>query len=133
MKKNEKKQIRILITSLFIIVVIVGIYFGNHYLAVTTYEVKSDKFSEEFNDYTIVQISDLHNAKFGKNQKRLLNKIKEISPDLIVITGDLVDSNHMDMDIAMDFIEGAVKEAPVYYCYHTSRSSFRYFIIIRLT
>lgn len=115
MKRNGKKQICILITSLFIIVIIAGIYFSNHHLAVTTYEVKSEKISKSLNDYTIVQISDLHNAKFGKNQKTLLNKIKEISPDLIVVTGDLVDSNYTDMDTAMDFIKGAVKEAPVYY------------------
>lgn len=115
MKRNEKKRNCILIITLLIIIAITGIYWGNHHIAVTTYEVKSEKLSESLNDYTIVQISDLHNAKFGKNQKILLNKIKEIAPDLIVITGDLVDSSHADIEVAMDFIEGAVKEAPVYY------------------
>lgn len=80
--KNGKKQIRIFVIGLIIIIIITGIYWGNYHLVVTTYEVKSDKISKELNEYTIVQISDLHNEKFGKNQKRLLNKIKEIAPVL---------------------------------------------------
>jgi len=62
-----------------------------------------------------VQVSDLHNKEFGKNQSRLLRIVSKQAPDIIIVTGDLIDSNHPNIDKAMEFIEGAVKIAPVYY------------------
>ena len=66
-------------------------------------------------DVKIVQVSDLHNQFFGINQSVLLKNIEACDPDIIVVTGDIVDSTHTSYSIAMDFIEGAVKIAPVYY------------------
>lgn len=43
------------------------------------------------------------------------NKLKSASPDIIVITGDLIDRREYDLDIAIAFIKGAVDIAPVYY------------------
>lgn len=60
-------------------------------------------------------MSDLHNAEFGKNNTRLLNLLSECKPDIIVITGDFVDSSHPDFGIALSFAEEAVRIAPVYY------------------
>ena len=72
-------------------------------------------FHDEFNGYRIVHISDLHNKKFGKNQERLLRKIRAVSPDMIVVTGDLIDRRKYELDTAIEFINGAMKIAPVYY------------------
>jgi len=52
---------------------------------------------------------------FGDDQAKILNKLKSISPDIIVVTGDLIDRRKYNLDIAMTFISGAVKIAPVYY------------------
>ena len=60
-------------------------------------------------------VSDLHNAEFGENNVRLLELLSESRPDIIVITGDLVDSGHTDIDIAISFAEEAARIAPVYY------------------
>jgi hypothetical protein len=68
-----------------------------------------------FNGFRIVHVSDLHNAEFGANQSRLIGAVKDVSPDLIAITGDLIDSRHTDIEKAMDFINSAVRIAPVYY------------------
>lgn len=68
-----------------------------------------------FDGYKILQVSDLQNKVFGKNQEKLLRKISTATPDLIVITGDLIDRNRTDLDVAMEFVEGAVTIAPVYY------------------
>lgn len=65
--------------------------------------------------FQIVQISDLHNKRFGKNQKWLMEQLMECNPDIIVITGDLIDSNHTNIEKAMEFVKEAVKLAPVYY------------------
>ena len=68
-----------------------------------------------FHGYKILHISDLQNKMFGKNQERLIYKAECTAPDLIVITGDLIDRNRTDLDAAMDLIRGIVKLAPVYY------------------
>ena len=85
--------------------------YQNYHLVTTDYEVDLGIPSE----VTIVQVSDLHNQFFGINQSTLLKRIKESDPDIIVITGDVVDKTHTNFAISEDFIEGAVKIAPVYY------------------
>ena len=70
---------------------------------------------ESFDGYRIVQVSDLHNNVYGPNQSYLLAKIREARPDVIVITGDLIDRNTANVDNAMLLINGAVKIAPVLY------------------
>ena len=85
--------------------------YQNYHLTVSEYDV--DLGLE--NDVTIVQVSDLHNQVFGVGESSLLKKIEAADPDIIVVTGDIVDSTHTSYSIAMDFVEGAVKIAPVYY------------------
>lgn len=85
--------------------------FQNYHLTTSTYDVDLGLSD----DIKIVQVSDLHNQFFGINQSVLLDQIEAIDPDIIVVTGDIVDSTHTSYSIAMDFIEGAVKIAPVYY------------------
>lgn len=95
------------------------IYIGNHHICSTVFEIKSSKIPEEFNGYTIVQISDLHNTKFGKNQARLIKRIEQNKPNIIVITGDLVykRSENIEKEISdvTEFINNIVKIAPVYF------------------
>lgn len=87
----------------------------NNDITTTQINYSNTKIPEEFNGYTIVQISDLHNKEFGKNQEGLLKKIREISPDIIVVTGDLIDRRKYDLDAAIILIDGAMEIAPVYY------------------
>lgn len=76
---------------------------------------KNDIVPETFNGYKTLKISDLHNKEFGTKQNKILAKIKKINPDIIVITGDLIDSNNTNIDIAMELINGAINIAPIYY------------------
>lgn len=87
----------------------------NNSLVVTNSTYSNIAIPRDFNDFKIVHISDLHNKSFGVKQSRLLNTIKKQSPDLIIITGDLVDRRRFDLESAMHFISGAVNIAPVYY------------------
>lgn len=87
----------------------------NNNITITEINYYNDKIPDGFNGYSIVHISDLHNKSFGKNQEYLLKKVRIAEPDIIVITGDLVDRRKYNLDIAMKFIDGAMKIAPVYY------------------
>lgn len=100
---------------LIIIILIPFCLFQNKHLVITTYTYESEKLGADLDGYRIVQISDLHNAEFGKENKKLLETIRSCSPDIIVITGDLVDSNHTNVERAVAFVNEAVKIAPVYY------------------
>ncbi len=83
----------------------------NKRVSVRRYKVKLGKLGDGFR---IVQISDLHNQIFGKNQKHILEKVREEKADVIVITGDLVDFRHTNVDIALDIVRQLKKIAPVY-------------------
>lgn len=113
MRKIPHKKILILI--LIIIILIPFCLYQNKHLVITTYTYESEKLGADLDGYRIVQISDLHNATFGKENKKLLETIRSCSPDIIVITGDLVDSNHTNVERAVAFVKEAVKIAPVYY------------------
>lgn len=41
--------------------------------------------------FRLVQLSDLHLQDFGEHEKTLARQVKELSPDLVVITGDMID------------------------------------------
>jgi len=110
----RKKFVRWMIFVCFLLLCLWVLY-DNVSIQTTLYEIHVAEEYAALDDFTIVQISDLHNAYFGKAQTRLLAAVEEQEPDLIAVTGDLVDSSHTDMDVAMEFIEQAVEIAPVYY------------------
>lgn len=115
--KTKKKKFKITV-PVFVVIYILFIMFAlyqNYHLVITKYEYKSSKVSNQLDGYKIVQISDLHNQIFGIGQKTLLKKISSESPDVIFVTGDVVDINHTFYKPSEDFFKGAVKIAPVYY------------------
>lgn len=63
----------------------------------------------------IVQVSDLHNKSFGKQNEKLLSRIREQNPDLILMTGDAADCRRTDIEVVLDFSAAATEIAPVYY------------------
>lgn len=88
---------------------------GNTALTVTPVTVSGPRIPAGFSGYRIAHLSDLHNAEFGKGNAKLLKLLAKTAPDIIVITGDLVDSRHTDLPVALDFVKEAAKIAPVYY------------------
>lgn len=107
-----KKRMKILI----VIVAIFGFfYLNNNWLQVSKYTVQSKKLPQSFDGMKIVQISDLHDSKFGKNHEDLIRKVQELKPDIIVITGDLIDSNNYKLQRSLAAVKGFVKIAPTYY------------------
>lgn len=105
-------KIRIII---ILVVLIVFFVWQNNSITTTKIEISNSQIPDVFDEFTIVQISDLHNKVFRTKQSSLLKNIIEASPDIIVITGDLVDRRMYDLDDAMLFVDGAVRIAPVYF------------------
>lgn len=114
-KRFTKKKTRRVVFLLLFLLVLMWIYYGNTSIQVNEIQIESTRIPKEFDGYRIAHIADLHNAEFGKEQSKLLLKLHEANPDLIVITGDLIDSKTPNVTVAMDFVKAAVKIAPVYY------------------
>ena len=114
-RSNRKKYIKSAIVLLIVIVLLLFCNFQNKHLETTHYTYETEQLGVDLDGYRIVQISDLHNAKFGKNNQKLVDRIRECEPDMIVLTGDLVDSNHTNVDRAVQFVDEIVKICPVYY------------------
>ena len=104
----------IVLAALVVIPAARGVW-ENHAVRSNTVEVASEKLPAAFDGFTIVQISDLHNARFGKDQEKLVALLKAAQPDLIAITGDLIDKRRPGMQNVLRFVERAVAIAPVFY------------------
>jgi len=112
MKKKYIVMISIMIVLSMLVICVVC---HNKDLEINKFNVKSKYIPTEFDNFRIVQVSDLHNAEFGKNNEKLLAMLKQTDADIIVITGDLIDSRNTKVDVAVSFAEKATKIAPTYY------------------
>lgn len=109
-------RVKTLLTGLAATVALSGyFYWQNNGLTITKHHHYDPLIPAGFSDFTILQVSDLHNKTFGKDQQFLLDNITALTPNIIVITGDLVDRRRYDLENAMTFVKGAVAQAPVYY------------------
>ena len=115
MKKEKRRKYLILLFAIISIVLIIWTLWGNTALEVNEIIVTSSRIPQAFSGFRIAQVSDLHNAEFGEGNDKLLQMLSESNPDIIVITGDLVDSSRTDIDVALAFAGEAVKIAPTYY------------------
>ena len=79
----------------------------------THYEVKADITKP----IRIVQLSDLHGARFGDDNQELISLVKEQQPDLIFMTGDMLDCEEADTDEVCSLVSKLSEIAPVYYSY----------------
>src|SRR5690625_508463 len=88
--------LRLFLGSILIVLIILVIYmtWDNHRINIVKEDILIDYLPHQLEGFQIVQISDLHEKRFGKNQKRLLNKINSLEYDVIVFTGDMLDNRN---------------------------------------
>ncbi|MBQ7040019.1 MAG: metallophosphoesterase, partial [Clostridia bacterium] len=96
------------------IIVVLCNYIGNRNFRETFYSVSSIKVDSPVR---VVQLSDMHGASYGKNNQKLLKRIEALEPDIIICTGDIVDSAKEDENYAIDLAKKLTKIAPSYYVY----------------
>ncbi|HDR7720361.1 metallophosphoesterase [Bacillus albus] len=111
----NKKTKRIILFSVTLIGMSIFLYVQNNLISITKVDITSSKIPSTFKGFKILQISDLHNKKFGDNQETLIQKVKGENPDIIVITGDLIDSKSYDAEVSMELIRELVKKYPIYF------------------
>ncbi len=101
---------------LLLLILLLGwVLWGNSALVCTPYPIASPKLPQAFDGFRIVQVSDFHNTRFGADNRRLLAMLEDARPDMIAITGDMIDSRRTNTEVAIAFAREAMKIAPVYY------------------
>lgn len=102
-----------IILGLLLLWAVGDILYDIHTFQVTTYRFKSAKIRQPFR---FVVLSDLHNKEFGKNNNRLLEQIRKLSPDAVLIAGDLLTAKAGEsVEPAANLVEALAQEYPVYY------------------
>ncbi len=119
MKKNRHSKKLLFVHLLFFLVfaIIFSLYahYQNTELSVSYYHAESEEIPESFDRFLIAQVSDFHNVKTEKLQNAVLSEITSAKPDIIVITGDLIDSRRTDIPVSLAFCEKLTEIAEIYY------------------
>lgn len=112
MKKHHKFLRKLIIVNMVIaILVCLDIILSQNYISITRYVYKSSEIKKGFK---VVHLTDFHNYEFGLKNCRLLGKVKKEAPDVIFLTGDMLNEDETRTDILINLIEQLVRIAPVY-------------------
>lgn len=76
----------------------------NKFLKISKHTIKHKKIPINFDGYKIVHVSDIHCEKVGISDQLFLEKIKKLNPDIIVITGDILDSYKNNIEIVYNIL-----------------------------
>lgn len=98
-----------------------SLYSSKYLLEVSEYTIESDVINKPIR---IVHLTDLHNSEFGKENVKLVSLIQKQQPDIILITGDLVNSNNPKYDIALNLVSKLTAIAPVYISWGNHEAAF---------
>ncbi len=96
-KKKKFKIIKLIIKTIFLIGLIAAYsyYIEPKLITVHEYKISNENITDNFKGFKIAHISDIHYGRvFNKKQmEKLINKINEQKPDIVVLTGDLIDKD----------------------------------------
>lgn len=91
-----------------------GLIFFSFNVGVTNYQVHSDRLPADFDGFKILQISDFHTGSFYGGTQKLIKIAREQKPDMIALTGDLIDESAKNISTVSELVDGLVQIAPIY-------------------
>lgn len=86
--------------------------FAKSQFEITYYHFETSELQE---DIRITLLSDLHNHEFGEKNYELVEAIRQLQPDIIVMAGDMVDYHETDVSVVLALCDDLKRIAPVYY------------------
>lgn len=108
-------KIILVIFILIIVILVISNYISCNTIEISNYTINSAKLPNEFKNFKILQLSDMHNKYYGEKQNKLINKIEEVNPNIVVITGDMVNSRDTSYTNFFEVIENISNKYPIYY------------------
>ena len=112
--RSKKRRVAEWLFGLFSFVYFL-FYWENNVVDVDVFETSDSRIPRDLDGLTIVQVSDLHGKSFGRDNKKLLDKIRARRPDLVAVTGDLIDERDPNLVFARQTVEALREIAPVFY------------------
>ncbi len=109
--KKIIKTLALLFILLFLFC-IANIWISFNFLTISNFTVEAEDIISPFR---IVLISDLHNHSFGRDNRRLVNKVSVQQPDLIILDGDMLNKDSSDSSVVTTLITQLKDIAPVYF------------------
>ena len=103
---------RLLVTLLVLAVAVGWFWWQQNGLSSETISVTSAP--DGFAGYRIAVISDLHGKEFGEDNEKLIDYVRDLEPDLIAVTGDLI-HDQAQMAMVRPVAKGLASIAPTYY------------------
>lgn len=111
--KNFKKiLISLAIIFILIITLICNIIYCHNTINVNRYDINTQKLKTNLR---VAMISDLHMKDYGNNNEKLVNIIKQESPDIITVLGDFTVKESENYDVVIKLMPRLVNIAPTYY------------------
>ncbi|MPQ44561.1 metallophosphoesterase [Clostridium tarantellae] len=114
--KNLQQVTNAIIGTSIVATATIGYFiYENNKLSISNLEIISNKIPKSFKDFKILHLTDLHGKIFGKNNSKLINKIKELNPDIIVATGDMFSVCMDEKEVFLNLCKNLRNYYPIYY------------------
>lgn len=120
------KKITLGVIALLIIVCAFEFWRSQYTLMVTQYALTTDKLTAPVR---LVHLTDLHNSEFGEDNAELIDLVNRQAPDLILMTGDMLNGREEETEVAVNLVRRLTETVPVYFSYGnhevTHQNTFR--------
>lgn len=125
----KRKKLLVISTVLLLLALLLPPFlrWQNDGLTVSRYEFRSAEVDEALDGYVIVQLSDLQDKCFGTDQAPLVKEVAALKPDLILLTGDMVDYNkfnEFNLATTLTLMRGVTQIAPCYFTTGNHETAF---------
>lgn len=116
-KRRRRRRSHRLLNFLLILALCAGFFWwSNHSLQVERFTYRSPRLPAGFDGCVVVQLSDLHGAVFGEDNRELAGQVRELEPDYIFLTGDLLDRwRRTPHSYAVELGRALAEIAPTYF------------------
>lgn len=101
----------------FILLIMIIIIYQNFNFKITKKEIVDKKLPSNIKELNIIHISDFHDCKFGD---KIYEKVKKINPDIIILSGDMIDCRRTNYKRTLELIS---KLSTICKTFYTSRKS----------
>ena len=103
---------------LFLLLILLGIWFciEQHVLRVRKQTLSLEHLPAGWDGVSLLQITDLHHRQMGRGNCRIIRQAKQLQPDVIVLTGDMISRDMRDFHEISSFLQALSKISPTYLC-----------------